>query len=253
MPTAPYERYAAVYNETGQDAFSRRLQRTVAKLLADRGWRGRRVLDLACGTGTAVAAWADQGYTAMGLDLSRAMLLEARWRYDQSGLPWLHADLRQLPVATASVDLVTAFYDSVNYLTTTADLQQFMAEAARVLRREGRVVFDLNTPQTLQEHWTGVCHAQVGADLATVWRGEWRAAEEISSLRATFFVRGDDGRWDRFDEVHDEHGFSDDEIAKAAKAANLSWEHAEDLQSGKRPTRHSRRALYVLRQKHGPR
>lgn len=245
-PVVPYSRYAALYDRTGQDAFSRRAWEYVRAKLKRLEWRGRRVLDLACGTGAALEPIAADGLSVWGADLSREMLLNARLT---TAHPLARADLRALPFADASFDLLTCFYDSLNYLPTPADLAMALAEAARVLAPGGLLVFDLNTRYTLKHHWEGVCHTRLSEDLATIWTATWDETTGLSSLKATFFVQGEDGRWDRFDEVHDERGFKNSELTEAIAAAGLEASLIEDYQTGRRPGEDSRRVFYFLRAK----
>lgn len=249
MPSLPpYRWYAGVYDQTGQDDFARRAWPYVRDRLAKLGFAGRRALDLACGTGSALEAMRADGFAAWGADLAREMLLAARAsRRDGGRLAC--CDFRALCFAGGSFDLVTSFYDSVNYLLTPADLTTALREMARVLKPGGYAVFDLNTRHTLAQHWTGLCHARVDRDLATVWQASWDEATSISSLDATFFVRAGDGRWDRFDEVHDERGYSAKELDAVFKAAGLELVVAEDFHTRRRPAGDSRRVFYFLRRR----
>src|SRR4051794_38088156 len=62
---------------------------------------GRRVLDLACGTGRYARLLTGQGARAHGADASRKMLLRAR------PLPCVQAAAHALPFADASFDALT--------------------------------------------------------------------------------------------------------------------------------------------------
>jgi SAM-dependent methyltransferase len=244
----PYTRYATVYDRTGQTEFSVRAWPYVRGALEKLGWSGDRVLDLACGTGAALAVMARDGYHAWGADLSREMLLAARLRTERA---LTCADFRALPLADRAFDLVTSFYDSVNYLPTLDDLARALSEVHRVLRPGGVFVFDLNTRFTLREHWEGLCHARVTDDVATIWEATWDETSGVSSLRATFFVRGEDGRWDRFVETHDERGFKNGELEEAFKTAGFELLLAEDYHARRKPSRESRRVFYFLRRRRG--
>ncbi|MBI5834134.1 MAG: class I SAM-dependent methyltransferase [Armatimonadetes bacterium] len=244
----PYSRYASLYDQTGQTEFVRWAWPYVLAHLRRLDWHGERVLDLACGTGWLVPILVEGGFRALGADLSREMLLNG---LDRAGGRLLQADFRALPLATGSLDLVTSFYDSVNYLTHLGDLAAMLAEVARVLRPGGYFVFDLNTRHTLSEHWQGICQTRLADDLATIWEATWDETTNVSSLRATFFVRGDDGRWDRFDEVHDERGFTSAELDRAIRAAGLKVAHVEDYHARRKPTGDSRRVFYWLKRRKG--
>ncbi|MDX1611669.1 MAG: class I SAM-dependent methyltransferase, partial [Candidatus Thermoplasmatota archaeon] len=68
--------------------------------------QGRIFLDLGCGNGWAAHRAASTGAGAIGVDLSRPLLVEARDR-QVPGDPviWVQADLQALPLADESVDL----------------------------------------------------------------------------------------------------------------------------------------------------
>lgn len=242
-PSPPYSRYAAVYDRTGQSDFSCRLWPHVRRRLKRLGVTSGHLLELACGTGAAAVDCADDGFDVVACDLSRQMLLAGRWQHSPS-LPRCQADMRALPFAPASFAAVTCFYDSLNYLLTNDDLGRACAAVGRALRPGGVFVFDVNTPAALRELWTGLCHGDTGDEVAMIWFGRWLAARQISRLEATFFVRGEDGRYDRFDETHDERGYSAAELTAALAEGGLSVHRVEDARTGERAGPLSRRLLY---------
>jgi SAM-dependent methyltransferase len=99
---------------------------------------GSAALDLACGAGRHVAALAAAGLQAMGLDLSHDLLrLAAR-----DGLPVIRGDMRQLPVASGSLGLVTSFFTSFGYFEEPAEDEMVVEEVRRVLRPGGLFAVD---------------------------------------------------------------------------------------------------------------
>lgn len=64
-----------------------------------------RILDLGCGAGRDAAHFAEQGYLAIGADLSFGMLREAVIR---SSCPYLQADMTALPFPSTSFEAVWA-------------------------------------------------------------------------------------------------------------------------------------------------
>jgi ubiquinone/menaquinone biosynthesis C-methylase UbiE len=96
-------------------------------------------LDVACGPGSVVAAFARRVRRAEGLDATEAMLDEARKlsrREDLRNVVWHHGDLYALPFATEAFDIVSCRY-AFHHLLEPA---RALAEMARVCRRGGRVV-----------------------------------------------------------------------------------------------------------------
>lgn len=91
---------------------------------------GTPALDLACGAGRHVAALREQGVAAVGLDLSEVLLRRAAG----DGLPVVRGDMRDLPVRSASLGLLTSFFTSFGYFDDPADDARVLREARRVLR-----------------------------------------------------------------------------------------------------------------------
>lgn len=99
---------------------------------------GARVLDLCCGTGDLLAALARasryasrQDLLLAGCDFCRPMLLLARRKLPAVAL--IEADALRLPLADASLDLVTVAFGFRNL----ADYRAGLAEMRRVLREGG--------------------------------------------------------------------------------------------------------------------
>ncbi|MCK2041704.1 methyltransferase domain-containing protein [Chromohalobacter sp. TMW 2.2308] len=109
----------------------------------------RDVLDLGCGPGDLTAALAthyDAACTVSGLDLAPGMLAEARRRHP-GAIRWLCGDAADLPLPSASLDLVV----SNLAIQWCPDLDAVLAEIRRVSRPGGRVLINTLAPGTLDE------------------------------------------------------------------------------------------------------
>jgi SAM-dependent methyltransferase len=93
-----------------------------------------RLLDAGCGAGMFLRLAADRGADVHGLDASEGLLAHARRRVP--GAQILQGELEQLPYEDASFDVVTGF-NSFQYAARPAVA---LAEARRVVRRDGRVL-----------------------------------------------------------------------------------------------------------------
>ena len=83
-------------------------------LALEHGLAGRRLLDVACGTGKSFLPMLRRGYEVTACDLSPAMVELAREK-GGGAADVLVADMRELPVL-GEFDLVTCLDDSLNYL-----------------------------------------------------------------------------------------------------------------------------------------
>lgn len=99
---------------------------------------GKRVLDVGTGDGTYALAAAARGASTVGIDVSEAMLTQARRRANEKGVDvdWRIADALALPFSDRSFDVVVA----VTILCFVHDAERAIAEMARVLKPDGRLV-----------------------------------------------------------------------------------------------------------------
>ena len=107
--------------------------------------QGMRALDLACGTGDIAYALAGRGAQVIGLDITFRMLqLAAQKQSSERPNPaFVAGDMMALPIASGSVDLVTAGYGIRN----VPAIAPALVEIARVLKAGGTFVsLDFNRP-----------------------------------------------------------------------------------------------------------
>src|SRR5919106_92341 len=114
---------------------------SLESLAREAGLRGRRLLDLACGTGKSFLPFLERGFEVTGCDASGAMLSEAARK--APGVTLVQADLRELGTV-GRFDLVTCFDDSLNYLLDERDLYRAFVSIAANLHPAGLALFDLN-------------------------------------------------------------------------------------------------------------
>jgi ubiquinone/menaquinone biosynthesis C-methylase UbiE len=116
------------------------------RLLGD--LRGKRVLDLGCGTGAAAIAFAHQGAIVIALDASDARLAHARERAerDEVKVEWRKGDLADLAFLRAeSID--AAF--SADAVAEVDDAARLFRQVQRVLKPNGPFVFSYEHPMAL--------------------------------------------------------------------------------------------------------
>jgi SAM-dependent methyltransferase len=106
------------------------------------GIRGRRVLEVACGTGTHSKLLVERGYEVAGVDISDDMLRIARSKVKERA-KFIRGDMRDLDaVVDGKYDAAVCLFSSISYNLTTTDLKRTVQGLYDHLREPGVVVFD---------------------------------------------------------------------------------------------------------------
>lgn len=140
-----YEAMAPVYDDFTGHYESEAWIADLIKALKRRGLRGKRLLDVGCGTGTSFLPMLAQGWEVTGCDISAAMLERAREKAGD-GVQLELADMLDLP-EFGEFDLVWSLDDAVNYLLSPEELQRALAGMRANLAPTGLLLFDVNELQ----------------------------------------------------------------------------------------------------------
>jgi SAM-dependent methyltransferase len=180
----------------------------------DAGLTGRRLLDVACGTGKSFEPFLARGYEVTACDVSAAMLAEASVRAGGRARIERH-DMRALPVL-GTFDLVTVVDDAVNYLDGE-ELELLFRGVRANLAPGGVLVFDANTLATFRRLYSS-CLVVPEEDRVVVYEGLSGADLEPGGLAESRFdllVRGGDGWWTRTRSRH-RHRHHPEAVVRAA-------------------------------------
>jgi SAM-dependent methyltransferase len=166
------------------------------------GLAGRRLLDIACGTGKSFLPFLERGYEVTACDVSASMVRQAIDKAQGRARVEV-CDMRSLP-ALGTFDLVCLLDDAVNYLLSGAELRAALTGIARNLAPGGVAVFDVNS---LRAYRTSFASMSVVAepDRVLVWEGHAdRTFPAGGHATATLEVitRSPNGRWCRQRSVH---------------------------------------------------
>ena len=187
-----YESLAPYYDLFTADSAYEPVLAAIERWAQEHGLRGKRLLDVACGTGKSFEPLLAKGYAVTGCDLSPAMIAEARRKWGEV-VDLVVADMRFLPWS-GEFDFVTCLDDSLNYLLTGADLRAALTSFARAVRPGGVVVFDTNTIGAYRRDFAASFKATV-ANTRFSWRGECDPAAPPGVIaRATVTVHHRRGR-----------------------------------------------------------
>lgn len=112
---------------------------------------GRRVLDLACGPGRHAGRLIERGARVVGIDLSMPLLRRAQHAgFAVTGL--VRGDMRHLPFAKASFDVVVNLFTSFGYFSSDDQHRQAVSQMAAVLAPGGTLVMDYLNASRVRAH-----------------------------------------------------------------------------------------------------
>jgi SAM-dependent methyltransferase len=137
-----YEAMAPVYDDfTAHHEYEAWLTDLLIAL-ERRGLQGKRLLDVACGTGKSFMPMLPRGWEVTGCDISPAMLERAREKAGDA-VRLLVADMLALP-KLGEFDLIWALDDAINYLLSREELEQALRGMRGNLSTTGLLLFDVN-------------------------------------------------------------------------------------------------------------
>lgn len=230
-----YRDFAYLYMKGDYPRFSERMATLLPSILKKFGAEPRAVLDLACGEGSFAVAMAGRGYAVTGVDCSADMLRLARERATEADhwIEFLEQDMRALSL-DGRFDLVTCWFDSLNYLLKMDDLKACYSAVHEALKPGGLFIFDMNTVYGLGVLWQRrpceIC--QDTGELFEVHRKAYDFESNIATMRVTGFIKTGE-TWIRVDEEHQERGYTLGEIHSGLRACGFevaaTWDNPEDM------------------------
>lgn len=106
-----------------------------------------RLIDLGCGTGRLLISFAQRGYSCVGVDLSEAMLAQARAKADRAGatVELVKANLVELDVLPAAAfDHAACLFSTFGLIRGRANRQRMLGHVRRIVRPGGRFVLHVH-------------------------------------------------------------------------------------------------------------
>jgi len=218
-----YQSFSEIYASGPYPEYSRRIAELLPAVLNKFDIHPSDILDMACGEGTFAVIMAKEGYRVTGIDLSLPMLQIARQktRSEEVEIDFINQDMRTMSF-NGQFDLVTCWYDSLNYLLTLDDLLKALRGAYDALKKDGLFIFDMNTIYGLSVVWQRYpCEIhQDKPDLLEIHRKTFDTETNNARLHITGFKK-EGQSWSRIDETHTEHAFSLNEIDQCIESSGL--------------------------------
>lgn len=184
------------------------------------------VLDLGCGTGRMTLELARRGYDMTGVDISPEMLDIARESAEAEGLSdkmlWLCQDMTEFELY-GTVDLTVSCLDCINHLTTRASLDKCLSLVHNYLIPNGLFIFDINGKRKFEEIYSDNSYVMEEGGSVCIWQNYYNASRGICDFYITVFKEGEDGRYERYDDVQREKMYTLRSIRTALGKAGFEF------------------------------
>lgn len=184
----------------------------------------RRLLDLACGTGTMSFELASRGYEVVGVDASAAMVEVARNKAALLATPFqFEVQLAERLDLGQQFDAIFSVFDSLNYILKEDELGEAFRRVASHLAPEGLFIFDLNTEVAFVNKLFNQDNLWDKQDfLHYKWRGKYDPETHICTVRLDFKLRLE-GQRKQITQYHRQRAYP------VATIQRLLWEAGLDL------------------------
>jgi len=205
---------------------------------------GRRLLDLATGTGSIALEFARAGCIVTGIDLSAPMIAQARKKARSCGMnaQFLVRDVADFDLPP-EFDHAVCLYDSLNYILVPDRLKQAFANTRHALKDDGLLIFDVNTVQALEaELFTQ--ESRPDAEVTYRWNSRYDSKTRVSTIRMSFTVAA---TGERIQLVHRQRGYSDAELRSFLLGAGFGEVNAYDGYRVTPPGPQSDRVFYTAK------
>ena len=203
----PYGPLAGYYDSLTRDVDYPGLYQYLMAHFRRGGVRLRRVLDMACGTGSLSFLFAAEGIATLGMDMSREMLEQAREKAE--GFWGRAPEFRQGDMSDFSlerpVDGLVCMLDSFNYLTDPGQGLEALRCFYQALSPGGMLIFDVR-PRSQLMAFDGQMFMDETEDVVYIWRTEFDREENLCYYGMDIFSREGE-LWRREQEEHREYAY----------------------------------------------
>jgi ubiquinone/menaquinone biosynthesis C-methylase UbiE len=181
--------------------------------------KGKKALELGCGTGNMTFRLKGQGLDLCAIDISRDMLTiaEEKARKKRAKVMFLDKDMINFKMSK-KFDFIFSFCDGYNYITDENDIAKSFQTVYNHLDEEGCFMFDISTAYKLNEVIGNNTFTLNEDELCYIWDNY--SHDNILEMYITFFVK-EQNNYKRFNEMHMQRAYDTAFIVEKLKKAGF--------------------------------
>lgn len=216
--------------------------------LASDGIKGKKIIDVGCGTGLLTVKLSKAGAIMTGIDLSADMLNVAKKRANDLSVK---IDFQEKPMqeldGAEQFDAAVIAIDSLNYLPDRENVLKTFKGIHSVLKNSGVLIFDVHSTFKTDVIFMEGPFTFDNDRIAYIWNTVEGDEEHSVLSELSFFVKEESGLYRRFDERHQQRTFHVFEYVDLLREAGFTIERIFADWEDEPPHEESERVFYQVR------
>ncbi|MBN2797092.1 MAG: methyltransferase domain-containing protein [Clostridia bacterium] len=235
--------YDALMHNTPYDDWFEHLMAIYKK----ENFKGKDILDLACGTGEMSMRLSKKGFKVLGVDLSQEMLEIAQEKAYEKHLKihYIQQDMTELELFH-QYDSVISYCDGFNYITDENDLKAVFKTVFQYLKPGGLFVFDMSSFYKLSIILGENVIAENNDDISFIWENYFDPETNLLEFDLTIFQR-EKQFYRKFEETHVQRAYPLEQIESFLKRVGFEMLEILDTDTRQAVDATSERWLFVGR------
>lgn len=184
------------------------------------------VAEIACGTGSMSRLIASAGYDVIASDISAEMLSQAM-ESPHENIIYIQQDMQELELGQPA-DAIICVCNGMNYIMDNESLARVFTCVYDNLRDGGVFIFDMNSVYKFANVMANNDVYDNRDDGTFIWENFFDESTGDNQIDLTFYIRGADGRYDRYEETHFQHAFELGDVADILYEAGFDEVRAYD-------------------------
>ena len=244
-----YKDFAFVYDELMNEVDYDGWVKYIEDIIKKEDVNVQNILELACGTGNMTIPLTKKNYDIAGIDISEEMLSVAKEKAEKEGveLVLLQQDIAELDFDITNLDCVLCACDGFNYITYDDDLENVFSKTHELLKEDGIFIFDISSFYKLSTILGNNMYGENREDVAYMWQNYFDDEENLVEMELAFFIKDEDDKFERFEEVHQQRAYTEEEIINMLKSSGFSHIKTYGDFTFEAPTEESQRIFFVCK------